>query len=139
MGLLDELLGTVLSGHSGDVSQEQGSGIAQAVVGMLNDPRLGGIDGLLRQFQQSGLGDVFQSWIGTGKNLPVSAQQLSQVLGHGQMEQLTQQAGVSASQGVAVLAQILPMVIDRLTPDGKVPQQSQLVDAGMNLLKRLLA
>jgi uncharacterized protein YidB (DUF937 family) len=61
------------------------------------------------------------------------------VLGRGQVEQLSQQAGLSASQGPSVLAQLLPLLIDRLTPDGKVPQQSQVAEAGMKLMKRLLA
>jgi uncharacterized protein YidB (DUF937 family) len=106
---------------------------------MLNDSRVGGVDGLPQQFQQSGLGDTFRSWISTGQSLPVSAEPLTQVLGRGQVEQLAQQAGLSAAQGPSVLAQSLPVLIDRLTPDGKVPQRSQLAEAGMNLLKRLLA
>jgi len=109
------------------------------MLGVLNDPRGGGIEGLLQQFQQSGLGDIIGSWIGTGKNLPISAEQLTKALGGGQIEQLSQQAGVSASQGLSLLAQLLPVLIDHLTPDGKVPQQSQLAEAGTNLLKRLLA
>ena len=139
MAFLDDLLGNVLGGQSGDVSQDQGSSVAEAVRNMLNDSSLGGIEGLPQQSQQSGLGDIFRSWISTGENLPVSAEQLTQVLGGGQVEQLSQQAGLSASQGSSVLAQLLPLLIDRLTPDGKVPQQSQLAEAGVNLLKRLLA
>ncbi len=138
MGLLDELLGNFGGAKSECVSPNQGSGLAHAVLDMLNDPRVGGIEGLLQKFQQSGLGDIFRSWISTGKNLPVSAEQILQALGP-QVDQLSQKAGLSASQAPSVLAQLLPLLIDRLTPDGKVPEQNQLADAGMKLLKRLLA
>ncbi len=139
MGFLDELLGNFLGGQSEAVSPTQGSGLAEAVINLLNDSRVGGIEGLLQKFQQSGLGDIFRSWISTGKNLPVSAEQIRQALGQGQVDQLSQKAGLSASQGPSALAQLLPLLIDRLTPDGKVPEQNQLADAGMKLLKQMLA
>ncbi|MBP1685433.1 MAG: Protein of unknown function bacterial [Deltaproteobacteria bacterium] len=139
MGILDDHLGNVLGEQGENVSPQQGAGLTQAILNLLNDPRVGGIEGRPQSFQQGDLGDIFRSWISTGKNLPVSAEQILQALAHGQVEQLSQKAGLSASQGPSVLAQLLPLFIDRLTPDGTVPQQNQLADAGMKLLTQLLA
>lgn len=139
MGLLDELVGNVSGNQSEGVSPQTSPGLAEAILNLLNDSRVGGIEGLPEKFQQSGLGDILRSWISTGQNLPVSAEQIMHALGKGQVDPLSQKAGLPASQGPSVLAQLLPLLVDRLTPDGKVPQQNQLADAGMKLLKQLLA
>lgn len=137
MGLLDQLLGSVTG--LGQPEQGQMAGLAQALMRMLNDPNTGGLDGLAQQLQTGGYGDVVQSWIGTGQNRPISADQLSQALGSQRVDRLSQQVGLSTSQGAAILAALLPVLIDRLTPDGQVPEQSQLAQAGTSLLKSLLA
>ena len=94
MGLLDSVLGAVLN-NGQQQQQPQGGGLGgiigmlasnpqliQAVTGMLgNNSQLGGLGGLVEKFQQAGLGDVVGSWIGTGQNQPISADQLSSVLG----------------------------------------------------------
>jgi uncharacterized protein YidB (DUF937 family) len=159
MGLLDDLLGSVLQGAmQGQQPQPQGrapgqttgqpsglqidrtrlAGLATAVIAMLNDPRIGGIDGLLRRFQQAGLGDVIGSWVGTGQNQPIDARRLEQLFPD-EVAQMSRQAGVPPQQGGSILAQLLPMLIDQLTPGGRVPQQNQMPDLGSRLLKSLLA
>ena len=151
MGLLEELLGSILSqgqrsqgqmapgqAAPGQVDLSQLSGLAQAVVAMLNDPRIGGLQGLAQRFQQNGLGDVLDSWIGTGQNRPIDPNDLQDVLGRDQVTQMSQQAGVPPQQGSSILAVLLPQLIDQLTPRGQVPQQNQLAQAGASLLKNLL-
>jgi uncharacterized protein YidB (DUF937 family) len=139
MGLLDQVLGSVLGGSAqGSVTQQHASGMAEALVAMLNDPRTGGIEGLMRQFQQGGLGDLFSSWVGTGQNQAISPNDLSRVLGQGRMSQISQQANVPPQQAPSLTAQLLPILIDQLTPRGQVPEQSALPQQTNDLLRSLL-
>jgi len=124
MGLLDSL-----TGAAGQMMQNDGQGapLVEAVMRMLNQGGAqGGLEGLVRQFTQSGLGDVVQSWIGTGANQPISADQVQQALGHGPLNELAQQVGGSSSDLARQLAQFLPGLVDKLTPDGQIPQQDSL-------------
>jgi uncharacterized protein YidB (DUF937 family) len=139
MGMLDQLLEAALRGGGAEgVNRSQASGLAQALVSLLNDPRTGGIDGLMRQFQQSGLGDAFTSWVGTGQNQAVSPAEVSRALGRERLDQLSQQAGLSQQEVPSILAQLLPVLIDQLTPHGRVPERGQLDQASTTLLKSLL-
>jgi uncharacterized protein YidB (DUF937 family) len=81
----------------------------------------GGLGGLLNQFQQSGLGDVMKSWIGTGPNQPISPNQLGSALGPQIIQVLAQKTGMSEQELTAQLSQILPGVVDKLTPNGRLP------------------
>jgi uncharacterized protein YidB (DUF937 family) len=89
----------------------------------------GGIGGLLNQFQQSGLGNIMKSWIGTGPNQPISPNQLGSALGPKIIHALAQKTGMSEQELTAQLSQILPGVVDKLTPNGHMPSQSELVDS----------
>ena len=140
MGLLDQVLGSMLGGdRTNEVTPGQASGLAQAVMGMLNDPRTGGLDGLLRKLGQSGLGDVVSSWVGTGQNQPISPDALTRALGPERVSEISQQANVPAGQAPSLLAQLLPVLIDRLTPQGRVPEPSQVSQTSNDLLRSLLA
>ena len=140
MGLLDQVLGSVLGGNpQGGVTQQHASGMAEALIAMLNDPRTGGIEGLMRQFQQGGLGELFSSWIGTGQNQAISPNDLSRVLGQGRMSEISQQANVPQQQAPSLIASLLPILIDQLTPRGQVPDRSQLPQQSNDLLRSLLA
>jgi uncharacterized protein YidB (DUF937 family) len=118
------------------VNRGQLSGLLEAVIAMLNDPRVGGLEGLANRFQQAGLGDVISSWISTGQNQPIDPGQLGRVFPN-EVTQMSQQAGLPPQQGGSILAQILPQLIDQLTPRGQVPQQNQLSDLTGQLLKSL--
>jgi uncharacterized protein YidB (DUF937 family) len=83
---------------------------------------LGGLGGLINAFQRNGMGDQMQSWIGTGQNMPISPDQLQQVLGQGTIGQIAQQLGLSPQASASGLSELLPQLIDRLTPNGQVPQ-----------------
>jgi uncharacterized protein YidB (DUF937 family) len=145
MALLDDLLNSMLDQGQGGagrpqaapVNQTQLGGLAQAVITMLNDPRVGGIDGLMRRFQEAGLGDVASSWIGTGQNRPIDPSQLERVFPD-DVTRMAQQVGLPPQQGGSLLAQLLPALIDQLTPQGRVPQQNQMSDLTGQLLKSLL-
>lgn len=138
MGLLDSVIGAIGSGGGGAGGGGQGA-LLNAVIGMLgnaNGPG-GGLAGLVQQFQQGGLGDVVGSWVSTGQNLPVSADQLTQVLGNDTIGQLAQQLGLSNGDVAGQLSQLLPQVVDKLTPNGQLPAGGGLGDIG-SLLGGLL-
>ena len=82
-----------------------------------------GLGGLLNQFQQNGLGDVMKSWIGPGQNQPVSPNQLSSALGPQIIQIFAQKTGLSEQEITSHLSQILPNVVDKLTPNGRLPAQ----------------
>jgi uncharacterized protein YidB (DUF937 family) len=96
--------------------------------------KMGGIDGLVKKLQQSGMGDIAESWIGTGENRNINPDQLANALGKDQVDAVARQADIPESQGASVLSQILPAVIDKLTPDGKPPESSSLATWGKVLL-----
>ena len=124
MGLLDSVLGQVLGGAQGAAPSGGGNNAAllQAVVGMLgNDAAGGGLNGLIAGFQRGGLGDVMSSWISSGHNQPILPDQLGQVLGPDALSALTRQSGGQSGDVLGQLAQLLPKVIDQLTPQGRVP------------------
>lgn len=124
MGLLDSLVGALGQGSSGG-GQDQ---LINLVLGMLANNGSGGgaggggLGALVEQFQRGGLGDVVNSWVGTGQNLPVSPGQLEQVLGGDTIAQIARQMGLSHGDAAGQLSSLLPEVIDRLTPNGRVPE-----------------
>jgi len=109
MGLLDGVLGGIV-----------GAEVTSLVSGVIE--RHGGIPGLVAQFEQQGLGGVMQSWIGTGANLPISADQLHQVLGNDTVVQLAQKFGINPQDVLQKLAQALPQAVDKMTPNGVIPK-----------------
>ena len=121
MGLLDSVMGALgnLQGGAPGGSAD----LVSAVVGMLgNDAQSGGLGGLVSKFAQHGLGDVINSWIGTGQNQAIGADQLSNVLGSDAIAALAQKLGLSHGDMAGQLSQMLPQIIDQLTPHGQVPQ-----------------
>lgn len=126
MGLLDQVLGAATQALGGQGQGQSGGPDWPALIaGLLaNGSGQGGLAGLLQQLQAGGLGEHVQSWISTGTNLPVSGSQLGSALGgaDGLLGQLAQQAGVSHAEAGEQLSQLLPQIIDRLTPQGQLPQ-----------------
>ena len=131
MGLLDDVLGRGAGvAPAKDASQ---TSLASAVFSMLSN-QSGGISGMVQQFTVQGLGHIVNSWISTGQNLPISPEQLQSVLGSEQVRAIAERAGVSPEAAQNGLAQILPQLIDHLTPNGEVPQ-GDLMSKGMELLR----
>jgi len=146
MGLLDQLANQVLGGDTQQrgpgLQAAQLAGLAQAVIAMLGSHQAGqqqpGLGGLLQGFQRAGLDGLIQSWISAGQNQAISGNQLRDALGGDRIDALSRQAGVSADQGLGALTQLLPSLIDQLTPDGQVPDNSQVGQLGANLLRSLM-
>ena len=106
MGMLDN----VLNGLGGDAA----GGVGDLLRGQ------GGVGGLVEKFNQAGLADVVGSWIGTGANANISAEQITAVIGHGPLADIAAKMGVTPQQAGETLAGLLPEAIDRLTPGGQL-------------------
>jgi uncharacterized protein YidB (DUF937 family) len=120
MGLLDSVLGMVTGGQPGGGN----AALLNMVVGMLANNAGsggGGLADLVGKFQQAGMGDVVSSWIGTGQNASISGDQLGNVLGSDMIGNIAKQLGVSHGDAAGQLAQMLPQVVDKLTPNGQAP------------------
>ena len=130
MGLFDQIAGAATSALSG---QDGGSHPAAHVLQLIQDG--GGVETLIQKFRDQGLTGVIESWISSERNQPISAEQIEQVLGSGPVAALAGRLGIDPSQASAKLAELLPQVVDHLTPDGKLPAGGDLMTAGMELLK----
>jgi len=91
---------------------------------------LGGLGGLLEKFQQSGLGEVAKSWVGSGQNQPVSPSSLGSALGPSIVKALAEKTGMSEQEVTAQLSQLLPGFVDKMTPQGRLPTQEELARFG---------
>ena len=151
MGLLDSVLGSVLSGQQaggagglagvlgsvlgGQAPSQDGQGgglgginpallatLAPIVLSMLsNNSQSGGLGGLIDKFTQAGAGDAVASWLGTGSNQPVSGEQVTQALGSDTVSQIASQLGVDHGEAASGIAAVLPALVDKLTPNGQAP------------------
>ena len=98
----------------------------------------GGLSGLLDKFRQSGLGQHADSWVGSGPNLPVTGAQVHQALGSGALNDFAAKLGIPAGQAGSTMAQLLPELINQLTPNGQVPaNHGSLVEEGLKMLQGL--
>lgn len=125
MSLFDSLVQSALQSALGGNAENQTQNLVKGVVGMLTS-NSGGISSLVDKFTQSGLGDIAASWIGKGENKPVSAVQLVEALGEEKVAELAKEAGIPADKGADVLSQVLPSIVDKMTPDGEVPESHDL-------------
>lgn len=124
MGLFDQLAGQVLN----SLGSSQGSGqspLMQIAASLLESQ--GGLDGLLAKLQQGGLAEQAASWVGTGQNQAIDGGQLADALGNGTLGQLANQFGLSSEQVSGGLAQVLPQLIDQLTPAGNTAGAADLL------------
>ena len=132
MGLLDNLENAAIGQVMGSTSNPMASGLLQMIQ---NQP--GGLAGLLQAFQAKGLGGVASSWVGTGQNMPISGDQIHQVLGSEQVNALAAKMGVSPDQAGSAMAQLLPGIVDKLTPNGEVPAHNNVMEMVGGLLQNL--
>jgi uncharacterized protein YidB (DUF937 family) len=117
MANLDDIIRNALPG--GNITKP----LMIALLGLL-----GGLGGLLEKFQQGGHGSVINSWIGSGQNQPVQPGQLGTVLGPNIIKMLAQSSGLSEEELTKQLSQLLPRVVDKLTPNGRMPTLAELGD-----------
>jgi uncharacterized protein YidB (DUF937 family) len=131
MGFLDKLLqqaAPVLGKEMGS-HPELVSGLTK----VLTDGKTGGLAGLTGKFEQNGLGNIISSWISTGKNLPISPAQIQNVLGSNTVQNLAAKAGISPAKAASQLSTLLPALVDKITPNGKIPVES-ILQKGLGFL-----
>jgi len=150
MGLLDGLIGnvlgsmlsgnqtqnpldSVLGGLAGRNQAQGGNLLLQVVLSLLQQN--GGLEGVLGRFRQGGLGQQADSWVGTGQNMNISRDQLQQIFGSSTLSDLASQLGMPEDQAGSTMAQLLPEVINRLTPQGQVPENGdEEIAQGLSML-----
>ena len=109
MGMFDGLLGGIVGGT-----------MASLVNNILEQH--GGIQGVVNEFEQKGLGDTVKSWVSTGPNQPISPDQMQRALGPDLLQQLSQKSGIPVQDLTRQLAEILPQAVDKMTPNGTIPK-----------------
>ena len=118
MSILDSLI-TEAEQHA-EVNQQQHSTLVNSAVEMFGNHA--GLSGLLNNAQSQGLGNIVESWIGTGANQSITPQQVQGLVGQDRLNQIATHAGIPPMIASAALSRILPLLVDRLTPQGKLPQ-----------------
>lgn len=108
MGMLDGLLGGIV-----------GAGMVSVVNNIIE--KHGGLQGVVSEFEKSGLGTTVKSWVGTGPNQPISPDEVQKVLGPDLLQQLSAKSGLSVQDLAQKLSQVLPQAVDKMTPDGTIP------------------
>lgn len=111
MGMFDGIIGGIV-----------GAGMVSVVNGILEQH--GGLQGVVSQFESNGLGNTVRSWVGTGPNQPISADDLRRALGPDFLQQLAARSGLPVQELTQKLAQVLPQAVDKMTPNGVVPPAS---------------
>jgi uncharacterized protein YidB (DUF937 family) len=115
MDQLGKAAGGMMGGQSGQ------NPLLQALTSLLGqNSSIGGLAGLVQAFQKNGLGEIVNSWVSTGQNLPVTPSQIQQGLGSDVLKQLAGKAGLSPDAASSQLSGILPNLVDKLTPNGKI-------------------
>jgi len=133
MGLFDSLAKQAIGSMLGGNNNPQGDLLS----GLLN--QAGGLNGLMDKFNQAGMKDTVDSWVGSGENKPVQPDQLQQVLGSDAISGLASKVGLDVKTILPLLSQFLPQIIDKLTPNGAVenanPSSGQLQNALASVMK----
>ena len=120
MGLLDDLGKEVLEKALGGSAVIGGvSEVNWLQLGISLLQKFGGLDGLMAKFQEKGFGDLIASWVGAGQNKGISADQIMEIFGKSNVQDVASQAGTDAATAARGLADVLPGLVDKLTPDGQ--------------------
>ena len=125
MALFDSIIGSAREKFG--VSNEGSGGLVAAVLALIADPRSGGFGGFIDRFRNAGLGSIVDSWISTGSNEPLTGDQIESALGSDAVDGIATRAGVDRGTASAALGGIIPGVVDTLTPDGNVPDDSSIL------------
>lgn len=109
------------------LSGDNAGGLVAALLGVIANPANGGFGGFLDKFRNAGLGDMVNSWISTGDNTPLSEDQVESALGPGTIDSIAAQSSLDRGTAVTAMAGTIPSIVDHLTPDGEVPDESTLL------------
>lgn len=133
-GGLEDILGQLTGGQGGvTTGTRAGTGAGAGVLGALlpliaSFLKNGGLTKILAGFQQKGLSSQAASWVGTGDNERVSGAEIEEVVGADEIQAIAQQLGISEEQAADAVAEVLPQVVDRVSPEGELPAETDLDD-----------
>jgi uncharacterized protein YidB (DUF937 family) len=122
MGILDELSNS--PAFKGALGQLEAAVVPVVLSEVVGNGNQGGLSAIVTKLQQSGLGDQVKSWIGNGQNIPITADQLKQVLSNDQVKQLAARFGIPVDQVLEVLAKQLPTAVDQASPNGTLHEKA---------------
>jgi uncharacterized protein YidB (DUF937 family) len=122
MGLLDMIKRVSGSAINDTASQN----VISSIYELINSSHIGGVEGLVNRLSSSGLGHIADSWISTGKNKSITSTQLNNVLGSDAVNQFAGKLELPAKDALSKLTRYLPLIVDKLTPDGKVSTSNQM-------------
>ncbi|MDD1607967.1 MAG: YidB family protein [Methylococcaceae bacterium] len=128
MNILDSLLNAVTNKEA-DGNTTSGSidnSVVTSIIGLINDPQSGGLMGLVEKISAGGLNEQVKSWVSTGQNLPVTGNQIQAALGSSVIQDIASKVGLDSNDISNNLARLLPLVIDKLTPNGQVSSDNTL-------------
>lgn len=132
MGLFDDLKQMFSGADAGDLASlaAKNPELVAAAAGLLSSrARTGGLDGLMDAFRSEGMGDTVSSWLGSGANQAVTADQVKKAIGDDSLSEFASKAGLSAADAGPALAAMLPSLVDKLSPEGKMPEPGSLEGA----------
>jgi uncharacterized protein YidB (DUF937 family) len=132
MGLLDNLESQAVNSLLGNSTNPLASGLLHMIQ---NQP--GGLQGLVQSFHEKGMGGLVSAWVSTGPNPPATADQIQNVLGSDKVKQLAAAAGISPDVAGSSIAQLLPTIVDKLTPNGQIPEEGSFMDIAKGVLSSL--
>ena len=130
MGLIDNLENQAMTSVLGGSSNPLAAKILQMI-----QTQPGGLQGLVQSFHEKGLGGLMSAWVSTGPNPPMTSDQVHQALGSEKVKELAAAAGISPDVASSAIAQLLPSIVDKLTPNGQVPDHSSVMDIASSLLR----
>ena len=140
MGILDSILNEVTNASSKGSSNDSISNIAKVLMSSNNssNERSGtALDLIMQGMKNQGLQDKLSSWIGTGSNESISENEITNVLGEEMIGKLSKETNLDNEELVKQLTAILPVVVDKLTPEGQL-EEGGILSIGINLLKDFL-
>lgn len=133
MNILDSLL-SAATNEEADGNTTSGSidnSVVASIIGLINDPQSGGLTGLVEKISAGGLNEQVKSWVSTGQNLPVTGNQIQAALGSSVVQDIASKVGIDSNDISNNLARLLPLVIDKLTPDGQVSNNNNTLQTAL--------
>jgi uncharacterized protein YidB (DUF937 family) len=124
MALLDSVLSKLTATLGGDQSNKSLLNVVLA--------QTGGLQGLAGRFNTTGMAEVFNSWVAVGENGGIKPEQIEAVLGNQAVQQIAQKLGIDTTKAAATLSQLLPQVVDKLTPNGNLEEAVAELDTEAN-------
>lgn len=138
MSLFDTMLDIAKNQLNDNTDSAPDNNLLQAVMGLLDDSQIGGLNGLVEKATSAGLTEQVSSWIGLGENIPVTSEQIQGVLGSSFVQTIAEKMGLNTADAAKSLAVLVPQVVDTLTPEGQVSKDNDLMQLGLAGLTQLL-